>query len=139
FTDPEILRTNLAAVLLQMAALGLGDIEDFPFIDPPDRRQVRDGINLLRELGALQEGGKGGLRLTDIGRRLARLPVDPRLGRMVLEADRLRCASEVIVIAAALSIQDVRERPEEQRAHADQLHARFTDPDSDFIGLLNLW
>ena len=139
FTDPEILRTNLAAVLLQMAALGLGDIEDFPFIDPPDRRQVRDGINLLRELGALQEGGKGGLRLTDIGRRLARLPVDPRLGRMVLEADRLRCASEVIVIAAALSIQDVRERPEEQRAHADQLHARFKDPDSDFIGLLNLW
>jgi ATP-dependent helicase HrpA len=135
FTDPEILRTSLASVLLQMAALGLGDIEDFPFLDPPDRRQVRDGINLLRELGALDDRS----RLTKIGRRLAQLPVDPRFGRMVLEADRLGCADEVIVIAAALSIQDVRERPAEQRAQADQLHARFADERSDFTAHLNLW
>src|SRR4051812_36427619 len=135
FTDPEILRTNLAAVLLQMAALGLGEIEDFPFLDPPDRRQVRDGLNLLRELGALDDRG----RLTKIGRRLAPLPVDPRYGRMVLEADRLGCADEVIVIAAALSIQDVRERPADQQAQADQLHARFADETSDFLAHLNLW
>jgi ATP-dependent helicase HrpA len=135
FTDPEILRTSLAAVLLQMAALGLGAIEDFPFLDPPDRRQVRDGLNLLGELGALDDRG----RLTKIGRRLAPLPVDPRYGRMVLEADKLGCADEVVVIAAALSIQDVRERPAEQRAQADQQHARFADETSDFLAHLNLW
>ena len=135
YTDPEILRTNLASVILQMAAIGLGKIEDFPFLDPPDRRQVRDGIRLLEELGALDGAG----RLTKLGRRLAELPVDPRLGRMVLEADRLGCADEVIVIAAALSIQDPRERPSDKTAQADQLHARFADPDSDFIAYLNLW
>ena len=135
YTDPEILRTNLASVILQMAALGLGDVEDFPFLDPPDRRQVRDGVNLLHELGALDADG----RLTKLGRRLARLPVDPRMGRMVLEADRRGCAQEVIVIAAALSIQDPRERPAEERAQADQLHARFAHPGSDFHSYLNLW
>jgi ATP-dependent helicase HrpA len=134
FTDPEIQRTSLASVILQMAAAGLGDIEDFPFIDPPDRRQVRDGITLLEELGALRAG-----KLTKIGRRLAELPVDPRMARMVLEADKLGCATEVIVIAAALSIQDVRERPQDKAAQADQSHARFVDPDSDFIAYLNLW
>src|SRR5690349_9474302 len=111
FTDPEILRTNLASVILQMAALGLGDVEAFGFLDPPDRRQVRDGVNLLRELAALD--GKGDL--TELGRRLAQLPVDPRLGRMVLEADARGCADEVIVIAAALSIQDPRERPSDKQ------------------------
>jgi ATP-dependent helicase HrpA len=135
FTDPEILRTSLAAVLLQMAAIGLGDVERFPFLDPPDRRQVRDGLNLLTELGALAEHR----RLTPLGRRLARLPVDPRLGRMVLEAGRLGCADEVMVIAAALSIQDPRERPADQRQAADELHARFADPSSDFLAYLNLW
>jgi ATP-dependent helicase HrpA len=135
FTDPEILRTSLASVILQMAAIGLGRIEDFPFLDPPDRRQVRDGIRLLEELGALDAAG----RLTKLGRRLADLPVDPRMGRMVLEAGRLGCAEEVIVIAAALSIQDPRERPSDQTAQADQLHARFADPDSDFLAYLNLW
>src|ERR671915_1176587 len=129
FTDPEILRTSLASVILQMAAIGLGRIEDFPFMDPPDRRQVRDGIRLLEELGALDARG----RLTKLGRRLADLPVDPRMARMVLEADRLGCAEEMVVIAAALSIQDPRERPSEQTAQADQLHARFADEDSDFL------
>jgi ATP-dependent helicase HrpA len=135
FTDPEILRTNLASVILQMAALGLGDVEAFGFLDPPDRRQVRDGVNLLRELNALDEKGD----LTELGRRLAQLPVDPRLGRMVLEADARGCADEVIVIAAALSIQDPRERPADKQAQADQSHARFTDETSDFVGYLNLW
>ena len=140
FTEPEILRTSLASVLLQMASLGLGPPEDFGFIDPPDRRQIRDGIALLEELGAFAQGAKDpARRLTPLGRRLARLPVDPRLGRMVLEADRLHCVDEVIVIAAALSIQDPRERPPDQRAAADEQHARFADGDSDFISLLNLW
>ena len=134
FTDPEILRTNLASVILQMAALGLGSIEEFPFLEPPDRRQVRDGVLLLQELGAL-DGGE----LTPLGRKLAQLPVDPRLGRMVLEADRLGCASEVVVIAAALSIQDPRERPSDHQAQADQAHARFRDDHSDFTAYLNLW
>jgi ATP-dependent helicase HrpA len=137
FTDPEVLRTNLASVILQMAALGLGDIEAFPFLEPPDRRQVRDGVALLHELRALDPGAAE--PLTPLGRRLARLPVDPRLGRMVLEADALACVREVIVITAALSIQDPRERPSEQRAQADQLHARFSDKTSDFIAFLNLW
>jgi len=136
FTDPEILRTSLAAVILQMAAIDLGDVEDFPFLDPPDRRQVRDGIALLQELGALDESGR---KLTPLGRKLAQLPVDPRMGRMVLEADRLGCVEEVIVIASALSIQDVRERPAEQQAQADQAHARHADPSSDFLAYWNLW
>ena len=135
FTDPEILRTNLASVILQMAAASLGDIADFPFLDPPDRRQVRDGVRLLQELAALDERE----RLTPLGRRLAQLPVDPRLARMVLEADRRGCAEEVIVIVAALSIQDPRERPADKREQADQLHARFKDESSDFIAYVNLW
>jgi ATP-dependent helicase HrpA len=143
FTDPEILRTNLASVILQMAAAGLGEIERFPFLDPPDRRQVRDGINLLTELRALDPGGArdrdGGPRLTPIGRRLAGLPVDPRFARMVIEADALGCANEVIVIAAGLSIQDPRERPAEKRDLADRQHARFADDTSDFLAYLNLW
>ena len=140
YTDPEILRTSLAAVILQMAWIGLGEIEDFPFLDPPDRRQIRDGVNLLSELGALDPDAKDpSKRLTPLGRRLAQLPVDPRMGRMVLEADRLGCAREVVVLASALSIQDPRERPAEERAQADQLHARFADEDSDFAALLNLW
>ncbi len=134
FTEPEILRTNLASVILQMASLRLGDIGRFPFVEPPDRRHVQSGVQLLEELGALS-----GERLTPLGQRLARLPIDPRLGRMILEAERLGCVREVIVIAAALSLQDPRERPEEQRAHADQLHARFRDETSDFLAWLNLW
>ncbi|HTU32112.1 MAG TPA: ATP-dependent RNA helicase HrpA [Solirubrobacteraceae bacterium] len=137
FTDPEVLRTNLASVILQMAALELGEVEAFPFLEPPDRRQVRDGVALLHELRALDPSAEQ--PLTELGRSLARLPIDPRLGRMVLEADRRACVREVAVIAAALSIQDPRERPAEQRGQADQLHARFTDRSSDFIGFLNLW
>ncbi len=139
YTAPEILRTSLAAVILQMESLGLGEVEDFPFLDPPDRRQVRDGVALLHELGALDPVAQAGRRLTALGRRLAQLPVDPRLGRMVLEADRLGCADEVIVIAAALSIQDPRVRPLQERAQADQMHTRFKDERSDFVGYLNLW
>ncbi len=142
FTDPEILRTNLAAVLLQMAALRLGDVERFPFLDPPDTRQVRDGLALLHELGALQEPpreGAGPPRLTPLGRRLARLPLDPRLGRMVLAAADAGCVREVVVIAAGLTIQDPRERPEAERGRADAAHARFVDRRSDFLTLLNLW
>src|SRR6478752_6081627 len=135
FTDPEILRTNLASVLLQMAALDLGDVEDFPFVGPPDRRAVADGVALLEELHALDEHGK----LTDIGRALAALPLDPRMGRMVVEADRRGVLEEVLVIAAGLTIQDPRERPTEHQQAADQLHARFADENSDFLALLNLW
>ena len=191
FTEPEILRTSLASVILQMASLGLGAVEDFPFLDAPDRRAVRDGVALLVEIGALASGepqerrGRGDrsrtrdergthdagnardtradqdasgtaptardaeqpdaapassqYRLTRIGRDLARLPIDPRLGRMLLEAERLGCASEVLVIVAALSIQDVRERPAEHQGTADASHARLADPHSDFITYLNLW
>ncbi|MEY9845313.1 ATP-dependent helicase HrpA [Streptacidiphilus sp. BW17] len=140
FTDPEILRTNLASVILQMTAAGLGDITAFPFIEPPDRRNIKDGIDLLQELHALEsDTTQQGLRLTPTGRKLAQLPVDPRLARMVLEAEKNGVIREVMVIAAALSIQDPRERPVEKRAHADQLHARFTDPTSDFLTYLNLW
>ncbi|SCL30466.1 ATP-dependent RNA helicase HrpA [Micromonospora inyonensis] len=140
FTDPEILRTNLASVILQMTAIGLGDIAAFPFIDPPDRRNVTDGVNLLHELGALDlTQTDPAKRLTPLGRRLAQLPVDPRLARMVVEGERNGCATEVVVIAAALSIQDPRERPAEKQAQADQAHARFTDKESDFVTFLNLW
>nr|WP_256449412.1 ATP-dependent RNA helicase HrpA [Kutzneria sp. CA-103260] len=134
FTDAEILRTNLASVILQMIAAGLGDIAAFPFIDPPDRRNINDGIGLLQELGALDKD-----KLTPIGRRLSQLPVDPRLARMVVAAEENGCVREVMVIAAALSIQDPRERPTEQQEQAQQQHARFRDPDSDFISFLNLW
>jgi ATP-dependent helicase HrpA len=140
FTDPEILRTSLAAVILQMEALRLGEVEDFGFLDPPDRRQVRDGKLLLHELGALDlEAKDPRKRLTKLGRRLAQLPVDPRMGRMVLEAGTLGCADEVIVIAAALSIQDPRVRPADKRTEAEQQHARFKDEGSDFVAYLNLW
>ena len=147
FTEPEILRTSLASVILQMASLGLGAVEDFPFLDAPDRRAVHDGVALLVEIGALAQGSgtedatpaSSQYRLTGIGRDLARLPIDPRLGRMLLEAERLGCASEVLVIVAALSIQDVRERPAEHQGAADASHARLADPHSDFITYLNLW
>ncbi|WP_225833014.1 ATP-dependent RNA helicase HrpA [Streptomyces sp. NK08204] len=140
FTDAEILRTNLASVILQMTAAGLGEIEKFPFIDPPDHRNIRDGVQLLQELGALDPAQKDPRkRLTDTGRKLAQLPVDPRLARMVLEAGRNGCVREVMVIAAALSIQDPRERPADKQAQADQQHARFKDETSDFLAYLNLW
>jgi len=138
FTDPEILRTNLASVILQMTSLGLGEMARFPFVEPPDRRNVSAGVQLLEELGALDGSANGG-RLTKVGRRLARLPIDPRLARMVLEAERRGCVREVIVIAAALSLQDPRERPAELQAQADQQHARFKAEGSDFLTWLNLW
>ena len=134
FTDPEILRTNLAWVVLQMIALDLGEITAFPFVDPPDARAVNDGLALLHELGALE-----GKALTPVGRALSTLPVDPRLGRMLVEADRTGCLREVLVIAAALSVQDPRERPVDQRQAADEKHARFVVDGSDFLGYLNLW
>ncbi|MEU2396779.1 ATP-dependent RNA helicase HrpA [Streptomyces pseudogriseolus] len=140
FTDAEILRTNLASVILQMTAAGLGEIEKFPFIDPPDHRNIRDGVQLLQELGALDAAQKDPRkRLTQTGRKLAQLPVDPRLARMVLEADKNGCVREVMVIAAALSIQDPRERPADKQTQADQQHARFRDETSDFLAFLNLW
>ena len=201
FTDPEILRTNLASVILQMTALGLGDVARFPFLDPPDSRNVKAGVQLLEELGALeplgaplpgraegtprpsglapsslggqahprpspppppapsaasealpgppsadpqatrpaQPAGRPGNRLTPLGRKLVVLPIDPRLARMVVEADRLGCLREVLVLAAALSIQDPRERPADFQAQSDQMHARFRDETSDFMTLLNLW
>ncbi|HEX2301589.1 MAG TPA: ATP-dependent RNA helicase HrpA, partial [Pseudonocardiaceae bacterium] len=136
FTDPEILRTHLASVILQMSALGLGEVATFGFLDPPDCRQVSDGLAVLRELGALDEQS---IRLTAVGRTMAQLPLDPRLARMVVEAERNGCLREVLVIAAALSIQDPRERPAEAQQAADAQHARFTDKNSDFLGYLNLW
>ncbi|MDO5502550.1 MAG: ATP-dependent RNA helicase HrpA [Actinomycetia bacterium] len=151
FTDPEILRTSLASVILQMTSLGLGDVARFPFIDAPDSRQVADGLRLLEELRAIEEpnaqapgrnrrGRRGARRrLTAYGRMLARLPIDPRLGRMLIEADARGCTAEVLVIVAALSIQDVRERPSDQQAQADQAHARFRDATSDFASILSLW
>jgi ATP-dependent helicase HrpA len=135
FTDPEIQRTNLAAVVLQMLTLGLGDVEAFPFIDPPDARMVRDGYKLLEELGAVGPGGN----LTAIGRRMAQLPIDPRLARMVLAAADSGCLAQILVITSALAAQDPRERPPDKQQHADQMHARFSHPRSDFMAWLNLW
>ncbi|MEU1878613.1 ATP-dependent RNA helicase HrpA [Streptosporangium sp. NPDC020072] len=135
FTDPEILRTNLASVILQMTSIGLGDIAAFPFVEPPDQRQVKDGYDLLLELGAFDQARQ----MTPLGRKLAGLPVDPRLARMVIEADRNGCVREVMVIAAALSIQDPRERPADKQQAADEKHRRFADKESDFISYLNLW
>ncbi|HEU5269134.1 MAG TPA: ATP-dependent RNA helicase HrpA, partial [Jatrophihabitans sp.] len=137
FTDPEILRTNLASVILQMAMLELGAVERFGFLDPPDARQIADGVALLVELGALEPSTKRSL--TPLGRKIAQLPVDPRLARMILEAERRGCLRDVLVVAAALSIQDPRERPAEKQQAADQQHARFADPSSDFLAYLNLW
>ncbi|MEW2084597.1 ATP-dependent RNA helicase HrpA [Streptomyces sp. NPDC005283] len=140
FTDAEILRTNLASVILQMTAAGLGDIEKFPFLDPPDHRNIRDGVQLLQELGAFDPVQKDPKKkLTQLGRKLSQLPVDPRLARMVIEADKNGCVREVMVIAAALSIQDPRERPADKQTQADQQHARFKDETSDFLAFLNLW
>jgi ATP-dependent helicase HrpA len=140
FTDPEILRTNLASVILSMTALGLGDIAAFPFVEPPDHRQVRDGVALLEELGALDTTAPDtARRLTKVGKSLARLPVDPRLARMVLEADRNGCVEAVLVIAAALSIQDPRERPIDKQQAADASHRRFADDRSDFLSYWRLW
>jgi ATP-dependent helicase HrpA len=135
YTEPEIQRTNLAAVILQMAVLGLGEVEDFPFMDPPDRRYVKDGYRLLTELEALD----GRQRLTPLGRKLARLPLDPRLGRMVLAAAEEGCLSELLVIVSALSVQDPRERPADARQKADEAQRRFQDERSDFLGFLRLW
>ncbi|MFC5077575.1 ATP-dependent RNA helicase HrpB [Vibrio thalassae] len=140
FTDPEILRTNLASVILQMTALGLGDIEAFPFVEAPDKRNIQDGVRLLEELGAINDKAKDPKkRLTQIGRKLARLPIDPRLARMVIEAPRLGCLKEVMVIASALSIQDPRERPSDKQQSSDDKHRRFFDAESDFLTLVNLW
>ncbi len=140
FTDPEILRTNLASVILQMSALGLGDIEAFPFVDPPDQRSIRDGVALLEELGAVDPAEPDPRkRLTHAGRELAQLPVDPRMARMLLQGHRGGCLAELLVIVAALSIQDPRERPAEHQQAADERHARFADPTSDFLAYLNLW
>ncbi len=166
FTDPEILRTNLASVILRMAALDLGEMADFPFVDPPEKRNVADGVRLLEELGAFasvpagrgtapagrpgnehgpanerpaNERRGGGRRLSDVGRKLAELPVDPRIGRMIIEAARNGCAREVLIIASALSIQDPRERPADAREAADAMHARFAEPGSDFLAFLHLW
>jgi ATP-dependent helicase HrpA len=140
FTDPEILRTNLASVILQMAALDLGDIAVFPFLDPPDRRAVRDGVVLLEEIGALDpQTGDGRVRLTPVGRQLARLPIDPRFGRMLVEAAKEGSLRELLVITAGLSIQDPRERPADRREPAAASHARFADPGSDFLSILSLW
>lgn len=139
FTDPEILRTNLASVILQMTALGLGDISAFPFVEAPDKRNIQDGVRLLEELGAITEEENGRYRLTPSGRQLAQLPVDPRLARMVLEAQKYGCVREVMIIVAALSIQDPRERPVEKQQAADEKHRRFADKESDFIAFVNLW
>lgn len=142
FTDPEIQRTSLASVILQMAHLGLGDVQRFGFVDPPDPRQITDGLRLLHELGAVtrETASRGGVvTLTPEGRELASIPADPRLARMLLEAHRRGALAEVLVIVAGLSIQDPRERPAEKRERADQLHARFKDENSDFVALLNLW
>jgi len=144
FTDPEILRTSLASVILQMAALGLGEMADFPFVEPPDARTVNDGVRLLEELGAFRPDSTpaGGRKLTPIGRSLAQLPLDPRLARMVVAADELGCLREVLVIVAGLTIADPRERPVEKREAADSFHRRFrvnAATESDFLSLLNLW
>ncbi|UDN38052.1 ATP-dependent RNA helicase HrpA [Proteus vulgaris] len=141
FTDPEILRTNLASVILQMTSIGLGDISAFPFVQPPDKRNIQDGVRLLEELGALQEGtdNNGAYRLTPMGKQLAQLPIDPRLARMVLEARKYGAVKELMVITSALSIQDPRERPMDKQQASDEKHRRFQDKDSDFLSFLNMW
>jgi ATP-dependent helicase HrpA len=134
FTDPEIQRTNLASVILQMAAARLGDVRRFPFVDPPDPRAITDGVKLLEELNAVASD-----RLTETGRQMARLPVDPRIARMIIESGKQGCAREILVIAAALSIQDPRERPSDNQQAADTAHRRFTQPESDFLTFVALW
>jgi len=140
FTDPEILRTNLASVILQMHALGLGDISAFPFVQPPDNRHINDGILLLQEIGALEQTKKKvHAKLTQVGRSVSRLPVDPRLGKMVFTAQELGCLKELIIIVSGLSIQDPRERPNDKKQAADEKHKRFDDEASDFLSYLKLW
>jgi ATP-dependent helicase HrpA len=140
FTDPEILRTNLASVILQMTALGLGEIEAFPFVEAPDKRNIQDGVRLLEELGAIATSKQGEKKkLTKMGRQLSRLPIDPRLARMVIEASKQGCLNELMIIASALSIQDPRERPSDKQQSADDKHRRFHDKESDFLTYLNLW
>lgn len=142
FTEPEIKRTGLASVILQMLSLGLGEIGKFPFLTPPDQRGIADGIGLLTELGAVTTEGRGARakhRITKTGRELSRLPIEPRFARMVLEARRHGVVPQVLAIVAGLTIQDVRERPQAERGKADQLHARFADPLGDIMSLLNLW
>jgi ATP-dependent helicase HrpA len=140
FTEPEILRTNLASVILQMAAIGLGDVGDFPFLDPPDTKSIRDGVALLVELGAVDPDQEGSERwLKPLGAKLARIPLDPRLARMLLAADEEACLREVLVIASGLSIVDPRERPDDAQTQADQAHARFRREGSDLLAWLELW
>jgi len=139
FTDPEILRTNLASVILRAAQLGLDDIADFPFLKPPEARGIKDGLALLAELGALKDVKSKTVELTQVGKQLAMLPIEPRFGRMILESKKHDLVREVMVIVAGLTIQDPRERPVIKRVQADALHARFSDPTSDFLTLLNLW
>ncbi len=135
FTDPEILRSSLAGVILRMKSLHLGDVERFPFLEPPQRRAFADGYQLLAELGAVDDANE----LTAVGRELSRLPLDPRVGRMILEARERGALQEVLVIASALSVQDVRDRPMEAQQQADQAHAKFDDEKSEFSGYLTLW
>ena len=135
YPEPEVRRSDLAAVLLRMLSLGMHDVERFPFIDPPDRRHVNDGLRLLRELGALDADDE----LTKVGRRLARLPLDPRIGRMLLEADSLGCVADVLVIASFLSVPDPREWSSGRRSAAQAAQGRFADTRSDFLGIVNLW
>src|SRR5690606_2721284 len=135
FTDPEIRRASLAGVILRMLALGLGEIESFPFLDPPDARAIADGWQQLLELGAIDARR----RLAPVGRTMAQLPIDPKLARMLVEAARRSCLREVLAIAAFLGIQDPRERPADQREAADAAHASFADPRSEFVAILNLW
>lgn len=139
FTDPEILRTNLASVILQMTSLGLGDIAAFPFVETPDKRNIQDGVRLLEELGAINIAENGHYQLTPQGRQLAQLPIDPRLARMVLEAQKNGSVREMMIITSALSIQDPRERPLEKQQAADEKHRRFADKDSDFMAFVSLW
>src|SRR5690606_14790279 len=135
FTPPEVLRTNLASVILQMQVLGLGAVDEFPFVDPPDSRLISDGYRLLQELEAVD----GDRQLTRLGREIARLPVDPRLARMLAESVRFGALTEVLVLVAVLSLQDPRERPVDRQAQADERHAAFAEPRSEFLGLLRLW
>ncbi|MDU3762485.1 MAG: helicase-related protein, partial [Bacteroides sp.] len=140
FTDPEILRTNLASVILQMTALGLGDIAAFPFVEAPDKRNIQDGVRLLEELGAITTDEQASAyKLTPLGRQLSQLPVDPRLARMVLEAQKHGCVREAMIITSALSIQDPRERPMDKQQASDEKHRRFHDKESDFLAFVNLW
>ena len=139
FTDPEILRTNLASVILQMTSLGLGDIAAFPFVEAPDQRNIQDGVRLLEELGAITLDDNQHYKLTSSGRSLAQLPVDPRLAKMVLEAQKYGCVREAMIITSALSIQDPRERPADKKQASDEKHQRFADKESDFNAFVNLW